>query len=525
MRLRQVLLMVIVLVWASVPLVTHHGGRHGPAAPSLGGAPQPSDPPARRTALHGGHSIRAASAVRAVRVKRHLQAPRSTRTPSPDAELRTAARTAGRAVWTAIREDARLAGESPPPPPEPLAITDARVLSVRPSSARISWRTNVPSATQAAFGLDAPTIWTESTTENVVEHESALTGMEPSTTYRVFVRAVDEWNRAETETLTLTTEAMPETSSAHTESDRILVDDRPFFGRAVWKQCSDGFASNIDDGINLFLGEGCSRNDHELSHGLAGRAYSLLSADDADAEGRGVIGWYYPDEWDAFLASSVERRDLEGAIVAPRAGRVSFLTLTNHFYSRAEPLPQGKGMYPLLFTIPDVIGFDLYPLQGWCRRSFGDVLDAQRELASSSGRPTFQWIEVAPMEHDCGRVAALDPTPATVRAEAWLAIAGGADSVGYFPNRWSRTIGAEVARINDEIKALTPALLAEPVDASSSNTAIRVAGRKLNGAVYVIAVNTSEVIVQAEISVEGIGLADSFGPLTARVYVIPPDGW
>jgi hypothetical protein len=68
-------------------------------------------------------------------------------------------------------------------------------------------------------------------------------------------------------------------------------------------------------------------------------------------------------------------------------------------------------------------------------------------------------------------------------------------------------------------------LLAEPVDASSSNTAIRVAGRKLNGAVYVIAVNTSEVIVQAEISVEGIGLADSFGPLTARVYVIPPDGW
>lgn len=468
------------------------------------------------------------------------------RMPSPHAELRTAARTAGRTAWIAIREDARLAGEAPPPPPEPLAITAARVLSVTSSSARVRWRTNVPTATQAAFGLDAPTIWTQSTTDNVIEHESELTGMEPSTTYRVHLRAVDEWNRAETETLTLTTEAMPETSSARTESDRVLVDDRPFFGRAMWKQCSDGFASNIDDGINLFLGEGCSRNDRELPDRLAGRAYSLVSAHDADAEGRGVIGWYYPDEWDAFLASSVERRDLEGTIVAPRTGRVSFLTLTNHFYSRAEPLPQGKGMYPLLFTIPDVIGFDLYPLQGWCRRSFGDVLDAQRELGSASGKPTFQWIEVAPMEHDCGRVATLDPTPATVRAEAWLAIAGGADSLGFFPNRWSRAVGAEIRRVNGEIKALAPALLGAPVDASSSSDAIRVSGRALNGALYVIVVNTSEATVEAKISVEGIagkpatilgggespavasddhGFVDSFGPLAARVYVVPPDGW
>jgi hypothetical protein len=452
---------------------------------------------------------------------------------------------AGRYKSIAVGANEQPADDSRTPPTEPLAITDARVRSVTSSSARVSWRTNLPTAGQAAFGLDAPTIWTESTAENVVEHESALTGMEPSTTYRVFVRAVDEWNRAETETLTLTTEAMPATSAARTDGDRIIVDDRPFFGRAVWKQCSDGFASNIDDGINLFLGDGCKRNDRELSDRVGGRAYSLVSADDADAEGRGVIGWYYPDEWDAFLASSVERRDLEHAIVAPRVGRVSFLTLTNHFYSRAEPLPQGKGMYPLLFKIPDVIGFDLYPLQGWCRRSFGDVVDAQRELARSAGRPTFQWIEVAPMEHDCGKVAALDPTPATVRAEAWLAIAGGADSLGYFPNRWSRTIGAEVARINDEIKALTPALLAEPLEASSSNTAIRVAGRKLNGAVYVIAVNTSEATVHADISVDGIagrsatvidgdgtpiastgrGFSDSFGPLAARVYLMAPEGW
>jgi hypothetical protein len=258
-----------------------------------------------------------------------------------------------------------------------------------------------------------------------------------------------------------------------------------------------------------------------------------------------VIGWYYRDEWDAFLESTVERRELADAIVAPRPGRLGFLTLTNHFYSRAEPLPQGKGMYPLLFTIPDVIGFDLYPLQGWCRPSFGDVFDAQRELSGASGgKPTFQWIEVTRMEQVCGKVAALDPSPATVRAETWLAIAGGADMVGYFPSRWSPSIGDEIRRTNLEIKALTPALLAAPAEAASDNSAVRASARALNGALYVIAVNTSESAARARIAVEGIdgrsatifgedevvasdaeSFAASFGPLAAHVYVFPPRGW
>jgi hypothetical protein len=66
----------------------------------------------------------------------------------------------------------------------------------------------------------------------------------------------------------------------------------------------------------------------------------------------------------------------------------------------------------------------------------------------------------------------------------------------------------------------------------------------LNGATYVVAVNTTEATVQTKISVPGIGgrspvvlggdkvvgaddqgFADSFGPLAARVYIIPPSGW
>ncbi len=437
-------------------------------------------------------------------------------------------------------------GELPPTAPaQPPTIVDAQVVGLTSSAARIRWHTSVPSRGRAAFGPDAPTIWAEPDNETAIEHESVLTGLDPSTTYHVYLRAFGHEQSVATAVVTMTTGPAAAASSARADGDRIVVDDSPFFARAVWKQCSDRIAGNIDDGINLFIGDGCSRDDRGLPHRLDGRAYSLVSADDADVPGRGVIGWYYRDEWDAFLESTVERRELADAIVAPRPGRLGFLTLTNHFYSRAEPLPQGKGMYPLLFTIPDVIGFDLYPLQGWCRPSFGDVFDAQRELSSASGgKPTFQWIEVTRMEQVCGRVAALDPSPATVRAETWLAIAGGADMVGYFPSRWSPSIGDEIRRTNLEIKALTPALLAAPAEAASDNSVVRASARALNGALYVIAVNTSESAARARIAVEGIdgrsatifgedevvasdaeGFAASFGPLAAHVYVFPPRGW
>jgi hypothetical protein len=294
------------------------------------------------------------------------------------------------------------------------------------------------------------------------------------------------------------------------------------------------------------MGDGCSTDDATLSARLDGRAYSIVNANTAaTADGRGLIGWYYPDEWDAFLQSTVTRQDLEKNIPAPQAGRISFLTLTNHFFSTADPLPQGKGMYPTLMSIPDVVGFDLYPLQVWCRTAFGTVMDAQRELGiASGGKPTFQWIEVAPMEHQCSQPKELDPTPETVRAETWLAVAGGADAVGYFPNHWSTTIGTEIARTNREIKALSQALLAPVGVATSDVPAVRVSARTLNGATYVIAVNTTDTTLQAKIAVPGIGgrspvvvgggqvigaddqgFSDSFGPLAARIYIIPPAGW
>jgi hypothetical protein len=545
LRLRTLILALIALGGIWIALVIQRS--HPVPAAAFASGPQPADFPAPELLRVPGLN-RPVAATPIGNVSRVRPFTRVPTKQTPDTQVRlAAARPAESAPSTTevVAQADRSSAETTPPPLEPLAISDAQVVSFDSSNARITWRTNVPAQTQAAYGLDAPTIWGQPSADRLIEHETVLTGLEFGTTYQVYLHAIDEWNRAQTTTVTITTAGMPDRSVASTNGGQIVVDNRAFFPTAVWAQCSDGFDSNINDGINLFMGEGCKADDSSLATSLDGRAYSIVDAANAGtADGRGSIGWYYPDEWDSFVQSNVTRQDLAKSITPPETGRISFLTLTNHFYSLASPLPQGKGMYPTLMSIPDVVGFDLYPLQVWCRPAFGDVMDAQRELGTTSGKPTFQWIEVAPMEQKCREQKELDPTPETVRAETWLAVAGGAGAIGYFPNRWSATIGTEIARTNWEIKSLSQALLAPVGSASSDASGVRVSARNLNGATYVIAVNTTEATLQAKISVEGIagrspvivgggqvvgaddtGFADNFGPLAARVYIIPPAGW
>jgi hypothetical protein len=549
MRLRQLILALIALaaIWVGVYVQRSH---HAPAPATFAAGPTPPDFPAPQHAklvrVPGLNRPASATPIVVKAAPRpYVHATGRTAKPVRAAHAKPKPVSKPASGTEIVDENTRDYAESPPPPLEPLAISNVQVSALTSSSARVTWQTNVPTLEQTAFGLDAPTIWTAPSSAVRIDHESVITGLEFSTTYTAYLHAVDEWNRAQTASVTFTTGPMLDQSNARTTGSSIFVDDRPFFPTAVWEQCSDMFNSNIEDGINLFMGDGCD-GDTGLPARLAGRAYSIVDSEDANATGRGVVGWYFPDEWDAFLDSNVKRADLEKDIPSARPGRISFLTLTNHFYSKAEPLPQGKGMYPVLFTIPDVLGFDLYPLQVWCRPAFGDVFDAQHELREASGgKPTFQWIEVARMEQPCRKHSELDPTAATVRAETWLSIAGGANGVGYFPNHWSDSIGVEITRANREIKALTQALLGPTVNATSDNGTVRVSARSLNGALYVIAVNTSETTVQAKISVEGIagrsatvlggggpavgsddqGFSDSFGPLAARVYIIPPAGW
>ena len=140
----------------------------------------------------------------------------------------------------------------------------------------------------------------------------------------------------------------------------------------------------------------------------------------------------------------------------------------------------------------------------------------------------------------CNGRPELDPTPLTIRAETWLAIAGGARGIGYFPDHWQPPIAQAITQVNTEISALGPALLARAVPATASAGPVRVGARRFHGATYLIAVNTSWRRVTASVAVAGLrgvarafgenralpirsgAIRDRFGPLQAHVYVVDP---
>ena len=422
------------------------------------------------------------------------------------------------------------------PPPE---IEDVHTVSLTPFSATIAWRTNVPATSRIAYGLDAPVLWTAPSIAST-EHQATLTGLTFSSSYKVAVTAANEGGPGRVDEYVLTTPALTGPVQATTSGGVILLDGQPSFPKMVWAQCPDAVAANLAVGIDLFMGNGCG-SAADLAKWVTGRAFVLADAQAPAAARAGTVGTHLPDEWDTHLPADLTTADALRMVPETPGSGPRFLTLTNHFYSRANPLPQGRGMYPALAASADVLGFDLYPLQNWCRwDSFGDVFDSQLDLvALGRGRPTFQWIEARRM--DC-MGAQLDPTPETVRAEAWLSIAGGAHAIGYFPNNWSVDVGAEIARTNHEIQSLVPALVEPPIAASvAPGSPVKAGGREHNGAVYMIAVNASRAPATASINVPAVGdrvlrsldgqhtvsassgsFTDSFGPLEVRVYVASP---
>ena len=231
----------------------------------------------------------------------------------------------------------------------------------------------------------------------------------------------------------------------------LRVNGAAIFPRMVWRQCPTYYPTSIGAGINVFLGVSCGEAAEQLDK-LAGRALSTVDAATPDISGPGVVGWHLPDEADVSVGDPAK-------LPAPKAsGRVTFLTLTDKFSAHAAAGPFGKAIYPDFFARADVIGFDTYPIEVRCSvDQLDNVYWMQRELIQlTGGKPTFQWIEAGPMEHCRWNE---DPTPTIVRAETWLAIAGGAKGIGYFPDYWQEDIRNEVRATNREILALAPALL------------------------------------------------------------------
>ncbi|MFL6010549.1 MAG: fibronectin type III domain-containing protein [Gaiellaceae bacterium] len=422
------------------------------------------------------------------------------------------------------------------PPP---SIDGVQTVALTPFSATLSWRTSEPATSRVVYGLDAPVIWSTPTTTGTT-HELTVGGLTSASAYHLDVTATTPDGRSAVSQFLLTTPALGGSVRATTANGAILLNGQPAFPKIVWDQCPDAVATSLAVGIDLFMQNGCG-SSAQLASWLSGSALAVGASQETPAARAGTMGTYLPDEWDTHLPNDFTAADAFRLMPPTPGSGPRFLTLTNHFYSLAAPLPQGRGMYPGLVASADVLGFDLYPLQNWCRfDSFHDVFDSQLDLvALARGKPTFQWIEARRM--DC-MGDELDPTPATLRAEAWLSIGGGAHAIGYFPNNWSADVGAEIARVNHEISTLVPALVEPSIAASASlGSTVKVGAREHNGAVYVIAVNASRTSANATITIPALvdrtlvtldgrhkataddgAFSASFAPLEARIYIAAP---
>jgi hypothetical protein len=389
---------------------------------------------------------------------------------------------------------------------------------VSPAAILISWH----GPDRAAVGLQGqpPTIWLDGGPGP--NHDVTLGGLSFTASYDVHVGGA---------TVTVRPAQPTGPVAGSVAGGDLLLEGQPFFPVLLWGQCPyyDGLLSM---GINVFLNNPCPGGAEAQLAALAGRGLSVVEAGAGTTTGAGLIGTYYPDEADL--------HNFTGANL-PQTTGVRFLTLSNHFYSAAAPLEQGRGMYPGLVAKADVIGFDLYPLQNWCRRdALPGVYEAQQELVRlAAGKPTFQWIEDAHMDCPYGDPA-LAVTPDTVRAESWLAIAGGARGIGFFPIGWTGDVGGAIADVGHAVQALGPALLA-PDAPVSANGPVKVAARRYGGALYVIAVNPTYDPAQTTIEAPGLAgrplqvlnegrtvtskgdaFADSFAPLAVHVYIAAP---
>jgi hypothetical protein len=301
------------------------------------------------------------------------------------------------------------------------------------------------------------------------------------------------------------------------------------------------------------MGDSCN-DPAALATAIGSRAYLVLDMAQRDnaavAQLPGVIGWHQPDEPDAneIAADSL-------AAPAPRAGRLTFLTLTSHFAHEQRWLTtqHPAKWWQAYVAHTDVVGFDLYPLAHLCEHAavtLASVYREQRDLvALAAGRPTFQWIEASAIDGRCG------PAPvsgAALRAEVFLALAGGANGIGYFTHSWAGgpwvrfavTPEAQAAmRSTDaDLQALAPVLLGRQAPALvRSESPVLVGTRRAGRHLLVIAVNPTNATVVGQIRFHGYragsavawsehrsvrvraaGLVDTFAPLAVHIYDVSP---
>jgi hypothetical protein len=367
-----------------------------------------------------------------------------------------------------------------------------------------------------------------------------------------------------------------------------LVDGQPFFPIMQWLQSTGNIDKNVALGINTFTGVWEQDTTKALTYLNAYQARGVWGVVNFDADSRVVshpslLGWIFGDEPDlqsnAIPPSTILAE--YNAIKAVDPNHPVLLTLTAGFYAPLNHVPawmNGSDSYYYDYcAAADVVGFDIYPIYGWCRKDWlayvGGAQDELRVKYSRGLRSTYQWIEcVKCCSKWCSypERSAYGPYPNEIRAEVWLAIVHGAKSIGYFTHTWRSSDcsasgdayysqyqltteqEAEITRTNRQITALTPVIARGDLDAVqhrvvSGGGRVDVLAKVKGSDLYVIAVNvlhaaaSNDQVVELEIPglasastsatvyeegrtlpIVGRKLTDSFSAaVPVHIYVIP----
>ncbi len=238
--------------------------------------------------------------------------------------------------------------------------------------------------------------------------------------------------------------------------------------------------------------------------------------------------------------------------------------LTARFFGRyheAQKLPMKYYRQFLKWT--DIVSFDHYPVTGWNKPNrLPEVGLATRQLVGMArkGQPVWTIIEASDQDLSWTPKNTRGPTPAEMRASAWMAIANGAKGIGYFtiafnPFRWinlPEEIQEEMRRTNSELTALTGPIVMGDTDKrltivndstgakDAAGHSIQAIRKEYGGRTYIIAVNVMRKVVnpifklqqppagnkatvwkeERTVEVDNGAFTDAFQPLAVRVYVI-----
>jgi hypothetical protein len=269
-------------------------------------------------------------------------------------------------------------------------------------------------------------------------------------------------------------------------------------------------------GVEIMQGNGPGATQRAISQAVGSRGWIVpqYAPKQLHAHYRNAIGYSLPDEPDGngLLPPTADPAAGNRVPVTERAQETGVLimqTLTSHFMSS---MPKWDGIgdaeYRAYIANADVVLTAVYPFAHGCvdpSISLSKVYDAMVELKRlAPSKAVGEWIETGPIEGYCGP----DPvSPTVAHAEAWAAVAGGAQSLFWFTHTFtkgwwddfdvSHDMSDTIAATNAELQRNSKIVLGRRATdvVSTPDDPIKVGLRTVGGRYYLIAVNLSGNVV------------------------------